>query len=94
MEKNLAPIKCSIIEKKLKKNIVDNESLETEQEKATSCRDMLPINKTEEEEKAFTQEIEKVHEQYRKMYRNILEELKKKKLNEIEVMSVFKKQVL
>lgn len=84
MEKNLVPIKCSIIENKVKKNIVESESSQTKQQKATSCENIVSNNSDEEKNK-LEEEIEKVHEQYRKMYRNILEELKKKKLNEIEV---------
>lgn len=82
MEKNLAPIKCTIINNSNKKTGVSKPQLKTDE--LTDANKTASLT-TEEKKKKLEDEIEKVHEQYRKMWRDILLQLKRKKLNEIKV---------
>lgn len=86
MEKNLAPIKCAIIESKQKKSTVDS-AQGIDQEKPEMKNDLPPKNKEDEKIK-LEKEIEKVHEQYRKMWKGVLQEIQKKKINEIKVRNL------
>lgn len=81
MQKNLAPIKCAIIENRNRKS----SSLILEQKKSDEITNVEPKNNRDERVN-LESEIEKVHDQYRTMWRTILKEIQQKKINEIKVI--------
>lgn len=83
MDKNLAPIKCALIESKSNKLNNTDEAV-IKQEKDADAQ-VMALKKSEEEKKYLEQEIQKVHDQYRTMWKNIFNEIQKRKLKEIEV---------
>nr|XP_023011498.1 uncharacterized protein LOC111501814 isoform X1 [Leptinotarsa decemlineata] len=73
MEKNLSPIKCTIIEN------TKNRSSITSQEEKSEEEEVNESNDNNEDVSA------KIHEEYRNMWLSALREIQKKKLNEVEL---------
>lgn len=78
MENNLQPVKCTIIENK-NKNLTKEEEPEQGQ---TSEERLLENN---EKEKEIEKKMQEVHEEYRNIWLNVLKDLQRKRLHEVEV---------